>query len=191
MEEWVERTNSWIHRWKVTDSSGQLHRPHGIWTSRAHITVYVLFDGHPIIGQRAHYIFTEPLKRFVYTLIDCQPVLATLGPSSKITNTGAGYLVSLRSVFIDRVEKIGAQPTDDSDHAVRLVTEQLERRDFLTRPATLKEQMLGVDVVAKDKLPVPRYGRIVVPHEMKSRTKRQEHERIFVQISETNPEGRV
>jgi hypothetical protein len=178
-------TQEWIERWQVRDSEERLHYPSGILTYEAHVIVYVLFDDNPRVGQRAHYLFVPPLQRWAWAQRNQKPILATLRPDISVKNTGAGYLAAINELYIDRQEVIGDQRRDDDGVAVALVVEQLTRRRFVCRAATVAEQMRGVDVVASD--PLRRYGRPTVRFEIKSRTKRQTQDRIFVQVSETNP----
>lgn len=189
-----EKTKQWVNRWSVADGSGRPHAPHGIWTSAARLTVYVCFDNHQQIGGRAFYMFTSSLQQYADYFASQAPIVGSHGEVAT-SNTGAGYLFDPLGkesprVFIDRIEQIPDSSDDSSNHAVQIVARQLSGRVGIgkCRHATKDEQYSGVDLIVDD--PHKRYGLPVIPVEVKSRLAHQRFARLFLQLSETNPEGR-
>lgn len=187
-----EKTEKWIEAWNVRDGAGRRHRPHGIWTIAARLTVYVTFDRHPRIGQKAIYFFTSSLQAIADFRSNQEPTYGSREGNSH-TRTGAGYLFAPFGpddrTFVDRVERLDESGRDDSERAVEIVSAQLAARGLAPRPATLAEQKTGIDLVASDGR--GRYGMEHVPVEVKSRTRKCAYDALFLQLSETNDDMRV
>lgn len=168
-------TKRWIN--DVRDTSGRIHAAHGIWTSRADLTVYVLFDDHPGIGRRAFYFETRHLKRYAFSLWRRRRKISIATARS----TGAGYLFapSLAGIFLDRVELIPPGDRDDSRCSCEIVKQQMAARGVPMRDATMAEQFAGMDLIAD-----------IVKIEVKSRQRQHRYDAVFLQVSETNPDGR-
>ena len=185
-----EKTERWITMHDVKDGGGTLHRPHGIWTSLARLTVYVCFDGHPTLGRRAFYFFTHRLQRLASSFANArqQPIMGSTSAAS-VGNTGAGYLFTPHESGLDRIEKIsGTVRDDDPGTAVAVVKEQMAARVKMGPPrnASIDEQYEGVDVIFDD--PLARYGEASLMVEVKSRRRHQSQPQLFLQLSETNPD---
>jgi hypothetical protein len=194
-----EETEAWIKRWDVRDSHGTLHYAHGIWTITSFLTAYVAFDDHPTIGRRAFYFYTHSLQLIAHLREGRPPKMVSS------TRAGAGYVFSpnqsyadelrrFTGLFIDRVEPLGVAEKnrkEDDKYAVEIVQRQLAERGIPSRKADGKdEQIAGIDLVFHD--PRKRYcGRTDVPVEVKSRmADKGMYDGFFLQLSETNREGR-
>lgn len=202
-----EKTERWIETWKVRDDGGNPHRPHGVWTTAALLMVYVTFDRHRRVGQKAIYFFTRSLQILADLKAGQEPVYGSR-EGNRHGATGAGYLfrplgggpddpspdsLMLRThrgawTFVDRIEPIAERGRDDSERAVEVVAGQLSARGLRPRPATVPEQKAGIDLVAADER--RRYGTVHLSIVVKSRTRASEYDALFLQISETNADRR-
>lgn len=191
IEDGKELTRRWIEENNIKDAAGTLHKPHGIWTWKARLVVYVAFDDHRELGRRAWYFFTHRLQTLARSRWTAGAKIKNGSIElSSVDDTGAGYLFPPEdSGFIDRDEWIPEGTKDDPNTAVRIVAAQIGARRGIgpIRPATRDEQNDGIDLIVSD--PIRRYGVDPLTVEIKSRRRHKRYDTLFLQVSETNPDG--
>lgn len=187
-------TEAIIAKHDIRDSGGRLHSPYGIMTWDAKVVTYVTFDQHHEIGRRAFYLGIVSLRREILRLADdeLEPPKRGSLDSNGASNTGAGYLIGMNQVDVVLSKGIGLPGADEEDdkRAVAIVREQMIGWGWQCRNANLHEQKSGIDLVASGAPPLSRMSLLLaldeIPIEVKSRAAHQKHDKIFVQISETN-----
>lgn len=170
-------TRGQIARHKLKDAAGTEHRPYGVMTWSARTYAHVCLDDHGDLGRQIHFFEMDALRWKAFTLLNAaRPLYGTL-PGSKVKNTGAGFQVMPRDDGI-KIAPFDVRAGEISERAVRIVSNYLAAEGREHRGATRDEQLRGIDIVVLDGT-----GETI---EVKARDRA--FDRIFVQISETNPE---